>query len=68
MSIFSCISKHFRFEDQLQECAAWLGIAMELPKIDSTEDKFRPNLTYEEEKIVRKIYENDIILWESIQN
>lgn len=58
--------KYFRFEDQLQECADWLGITVSLEQIDSTEPASKPNLTPEQEAIVREIYKNDILLWESL--
>ena len=57
----------FRFEDQLQLCAAWLGITQPLLQIDPTEPADKPDLTTEQEIRVREIYAADIALWESLQ-
>ena len=57
----------FRFEDQLQECANWLGITSQLPHLDSTDENDKPTLTPEQEARVREIYAEDIALWESLQ-
>ena len=59
--------KYFRFEDQLQECADWIGITTPLPKLDSVDESQKPILTKEQENLVKQIYANDIILWESLQ-
>jgi len=59
--------KYFRFEDQLQECANWLGITTPLEQIDPTEPSSKPDLTPEQEARVREIYSDDIVLWESLQ-
>lgn len=56
----------FRFENQLQECANWLGITSQLPHLDSTDENDKPTLTPEQEALVCKIYAADIILWESL--
>ena len=61
-------AQYFIFEDQLQECAYWLGIESILDKIDATEDESKPVLTPEQETIVRDIYIDDMILWEKLQN
>lgn len=58
--------RHFRFEDQLQACANWLGITVPLPQIDATEEIDKPTLTEEQELRVREIYAADIVLWESL--
>jgi hypothetical protein len=60
-------TKLFRFEDQLQECADWLGITVPLEQIDPTEPSSKPILTPEQEARVREIYAEDIVLWESLQ-
>jgi len=59
--------KYFRFEDQLQECADWVGITIPLPKLDSTDESQKPILTQEQENLIKQIYARDIILWESLQ-
>ena len=58
---------YFRFEDQLQACASWLGITQSLPQLDPTEPSDKPNLTPAQEARVREIYAADIALWESLQ-
>ena len=59
--------KYFRFEDQLEECAEWLGLATPIPHIDSSIESDKPILTTQQESIVRQIYADDIALWESLQ-
>jgi hypothetical protein len=60
-------SRCFRFEDQLQECADWLGITETLPHLDSTDENDKPTLTLDQEARVREIYAADIALWELLQ-
>jgi hypothetical protein len=60
--------RYFRFEDQLQDCADWLGITVPLEQIDPTEPTAKPDLTPEQEARVREIYAADIALWESLQS
>jgi hypothetical protein len=59
-------TRYFRFENQLQECAEWLGITIPLPHLDATEPLNKPTLTPEQEARVREIYAYDIALWESL--
>jgi hypothetical protein len=59
-------TQYFRFEDQLQECANWLGITVPLPHLDATEPDNKPTLTAAQESRVREIYADDIALWESL--
>jgi hypothetical protein len=58
---------YFRFEDQLQACADWLGITVPLPHLDGTDEADKPVLTPEQEAAVRVAYAADIALWESLQ-
>lgn len=58
--------QYFRFEDQLQECAHWLGITTILPTIDQSKDIYKPILTNKQENIIRNIYKDDILLWENL--
>jgi hypothetical protein len=60
--------KYFLFENQLEECAEWLGLPSPLPKINDSIESNKPILTTEQEAIVRKIYMDDIILWNKLQN
>jgi hypothetical protein len=60
-------SRYFRFEDQINEAAAWLGLPTPLPQEDATDEADKPILTAEQEARVREIYADDIALWESLQ-
>jgi hypothetical protein len=59
--------RYFRFENQLNDAAAWLGLPTPLPQEDATEETDKPTLTAEQESRVREIYATDIALWESLQ-
>jgi hypothetical protein len=59
-------TQYFRFEDQLQECADWLGITVPLPHLDGIDDAEKPILTAEQKARVCEIYATDIALWESL--
>jgi hypothetical protein len=59
--------RYFRFEDQLNDAAEWLGLPTPLPHEDATSEADKPTLTPEQEARVREIYAADIALWESLQ-
>jgi hypothetical protein len=59
--------RYFRFEDQLDAAAEWLGLPTPLPHEDATDEADKPILTPEQEALVREIYADDIALWESLQ-
>jgi hypothetical protein len=59
--------RYFRFEDQLDDAAEWLGLQTPLPQEDATSEANKPLLTPEQEARVREIYAADIELWESLQ-
>jgi hypothetical protein len=59
--------RYFRFEDQLNEAAEWLGLPTPLPQEDATSEADKPVLTPEQEARVREIYAADIALWESLR-
>jgi hypothetical protein len=59
--------RYFRFEDQLDAAAEWLGLPTPLPQEDATDPALKPTLTPEQEARVREIYAADIALWESLQ-
>ena len=59
--------RYFRFEDQLEEAAEWLGLPTPLPQEDATDPALKPNLTPEQEAKVREIYADDIALWDSLK-
>jgi hypothetical protein len=58
--------RYFRFEDQLDAAAEWLGLPTPLPHEDATDEAAKPTLTPEQEARVREIYADDIALWESL--
>lgn len=53
--------------DQLQECADFLGIKVPLETVNVGRHK-KPDLTSEQEDIIRDFYADDVKLWESIQD
>jgi hypothetical protein len=59
--------RYFRFEDQLDAAAEWLGLPTPLPQEDATNEADKPTLTPEQEARVREIYAADVALWESLQ-
>ena len=58
---------HFRFPDQINDCAEWLGLPTPVPTLNAEADEGKPTLTAEEEAAVRAAYAADIALWESLQ-
>ena len=58
---------YFRFPDQLNACAEWLGLPTPVPQLNAEADASKPVLTAEEEAAVRAAYAADIALWESLQ-
>jgi len=58
--------RYFRFEDQLNDAAEWLGLPTPLPHEDATDPAAKPALTPDQEALVRQIFAADIALWESI--
>jgi len=60
-------ARYFRFEDQLNEAAEWLGLPTPLPQEDATNEADKPTLTAEQEARLREIYADDVALWESLQ-
>ena len=55
---------YFKFPTEIDTCSEWLGL--ETPVIKMNQEPVHPILTQQEENIVRQIYQNDIILWESL--
>jgi hypothetical protein len=58
--------RYFRFENQLNEAAEWLGLPTPLPREDATDPDTKPTLTPEQEARVRELFSADITLWESL--
>jgi hypothetical protein len=58
---------HFRFPDQMNACAQWLGLETPVLQLNKEAEESKPVLTPEQETRVREIYADDIALWESLQ-
>jgi hypothetical protein len=58
---------HFRFPEQLDACAEWLGLETPAPQTNDEPEASKPTLTPEQETAVRAAYAADIALWESLQ-
>jgi hypothetical protein len=59
--------KHFRFPDQIDACAEWLGLANPVPQLNEEAEDGKPTLTDEQAEAIRTAYAADISLWESLQ-
>jgi hypothetical protein len=68
MGLIAAGVTHFRFPDQLDACAEWLGLATPVPQLNEEPEEGKPTLTPEQEARVREIYAADIALWDSLQN
>lgn len=58
---------YFRFPDQINDCAEWLGLPTPVPLENAEPEEKKPVLTPEQELAVRLAYADDITLWESLQ-
>jgi hypothetical protein len=58
---------YFRFPDQIDECAQWLGLPTPVPQLNEEAEESKPVLTPEQEEAIRATYAADIALWESLQ-
>ena len=59
--------KHFKFPEQIDACAEWLGLPTPIPQLNAEAEDGKPLLTPEQEARVRELYAADISLWESLQ-
>lgn len=59
--------QYFRFPDQLNACAEWLGLPTPVPQLNAEADEGKPVLTAEQEAAVRELYADDVALWELLQ-
>jgi hypothetical protein len=57
----------FRFPDQIDACAEWLGLETPVPQLNEEDEESKPVLTPEQEEAIRATYAADIALWESLQ-
>lgn len=60
-------ARYFRFEDELDAAAEWLGLPTPLSQEDASDPADKPTLTPEQESRVREMFSDDISLWESLQ-
>ncbi|NBX73030.1 MAG: hypothetical protein EBQ89_01895 [Alphaproteobacteria bacterium] len=67
MGLIATDVTYFRFPDQIEECAAWLGLETPVPQENAEPDENKPTLTPAEELAVRTAYGDDIALWERLQ-
>ena len=57
----------FRFPDQLQDAAKFLGLTEEVPHKNKSKEEDKPELTEEQIERIEAWYADDVALWESIQ-
>ena len=57
---------HFKFPQQLQECASWLGINKKVLLLNSEPESKKPILSSEEIQKVSEAYAEDIHFWRSL--
>jgi hypothetical protein len=67
MGLLAAGVTHFRFPDQLDACAQWLGLPVPVQQLNDSNDAEKPILTPEQEAEVCEIYAADIALWESLK-
>jgi len=58
---------HFRFPDQIDACAEWLGLPTPVPPLNQESEDGKPVLTAEQTAAIRQAYAADVALWESLQ-
>jgi hypothetical protein len=58
---------YFRFPDQIDICAEWLGLSTPVPKLNGESEGGKPILTDEEVDYIRFAYSADISVWQSLQ-
>lgn len=57
---------HFRFPDQIDDCAQWLGLETPVPILNEELEEDKPVLTEEQKILIREAYSSDVELWESL--
>jgi hypothetical protein len=58
---------HFRFPDQIDACAQWLGLEMPVPQLNEETEESKPVLTQEQEQLIRQAYAADYALFTALQ-
>jgi hypothetical protein len=57
---------HFRFPDQIDACAEWLGLEAPVPQLNQEEEASKPTLTEDQAAAIRIAYAADVAIWESL--
>jgi hypothetical protein len=57
---------YFRFPDQINDCAEWLGLPTPVPQDNEETEELKPVLAAEELTAIRLAYADDIALYESL--
>ena len=57
---------HFRFPDQINDCAGWLGLPTPVPQENEEQEERKPVLSADELAAVRLAYAEDVALYESL--
>lgn len=57
---------YFRFPDQINDCAEWLGLQTPVPQLNEEAEELKPVLTPEQESAIRTAYADDIALWQNL--
>jgi hypothetical protein len=57
---------HFRFPDQIDDCAQWLGLETPVPILNNEPEEGKPVLTEDQKILIREAYSSDVTLWESL--
>jgi hypothetical protein len=58
---------YFRFPDQINECANWLGLTSPVIHINQSDEYNKPVLSHDQLEKIKRLYSADMSLWESIQ-
>jgi hypothetical protein len=58
---------HFRFPDQIDACAEWLGLDTPVPTLNDESEAGKPTLTAAQVAAIRAAYAADVAIWESLQ-
>jgi len=57
---------HFRFPDQINDCAAWLGLPTPVPQENEEQEDRKPTLNSDDLAAIQLAYAEDIALYESL--
>lgn len=66
MGLISAGITYFRFPDQINDCAEWLGLPTPVSQENEEPEERKPALTADELTAIRLAYADDIALYESL--